>query len=278
MATMTVNGLQLYYEERGEGAAILGIHGTPSSCVLWRDAAVRLAGLGRCITYDRRGFGRSARPEPFVATDLADQVDDAVGLLDALGATPAVVVGRSTGGLIALEVARRAPRAVRALVLLEPALLSVDPAAQAWADDLRATVLAAGSPAAAARAAIRAALGDVGWETLPGGLAAVFTEGGDAVLAEARGTGLDLSADPLTLDDATLAGLEVPALLVSAEDSPEVLRRVTDHLAGRLPFATTLRVRGGHLIDPAHAGVLDFIGGLLAAPTTQPTDNHPPSP
>jgi pimeloyl-ACP methyl ester carboxylesterase len=41
--------------------------------------------------------------------DLSDHVEDAAGLLDALSAAPAVVVARSTGGEIALELARRFP-------------------------------------------------------------------------------------------------------------------------------------------------------------------------
>lgn len=124
----------------GEGDAILGIHGTPSSALLSVDAARELADRGRCIIYDRRGFFRSERPEPFDTMDLGDHVDDASALLDALGATPAVVVGRSTGGEIALELAHRCPDRVKALVLLEPAVFAVDPAAIAWAGRLRLRV------------------------------------------------------------------------------------------------------------------------------------------
>jgi len=50
---------------------------------------------------------RSGRPEPFETVDLSDHVDDAAALLVALSATPAVVIGRSTGGEMAL--APRAP-------------------------------------------------------------------------------------------------------------------------------------------------------------------------
>jgi pimeloyl-ACP methyl ester carboxylesterase len=68
--------------------------------------------------------------------DLREHVDDAAALLDTLSASPAVVIGRSTGGLIALELAHRHPRKVKALVLLEPALFSVDSDAAAWAKRL----------------------------------------------------------------------------------------------------------------------------------------------
>jgi pimeloyl-ACP methyl ester carboxylesterase len=56
MPTVKTNGIDLYYEVHGEGAPILGIHGTPGSALLWVDAARELANRGRCIIYDRRGF------------------------------------------------------------------------------------------------------------------------------------------------------------------------------------------------------------------------------
>lgn len=62
----------------------------PEPAVLWTDAA--LGRLGRCLIYDRRSFGRSERPEPFVTSDLDDQVRDAAALLKAYQATPAVVI------------------------------------------------------------------------------------------------------------------------------------------------------------------------------------------
>ena len=159
---MTVNTVELYYEVRGAGFPILGIHGTPSSAVMWEDAAGTLGLHGRCITYDRRGFFRSDRAAGFDAVDLGDHVDDAAGLLEALDATPAIVIGRSTGGLIALELARRSPDLVRALVLLEPAVFTIDPEAESWGALIRDRTLRAGAsdPGSAAETAVRVALGD----------------------------------------------------------------------------------------------------------------------
>jgi pimeloyl-ACP methyl ester carboxylesterase len=52
--TVVANGIKLYVEEYGTGGPILGIHGTPSSAVLWTDAAQTLSRVGRCVIYDRR--------------------------------------------------------------------------------------------------------------------------------------------------------------------------------------------------------------------------------
>ncbi|HET9347701.1 MAG TPA: alpha/beta hydrolase [Arthrobacter sp.] len=267
MSRVSVNGVELYYEERGAGLPVLGIHGTPSSAVLWEEPAAELAGICRCITYDRRGFHRSERPEPFAAVDLSEHVDDASALLDALSATPAVVIGRSTGGEIALALAHRHPEQVTALVLLEPAVFWLDPDAQAWADRLREQVLeaAATDPRAAAAVVIREAVGDQVWESLPGELRDMFEDTSPAVLAEIRGDGLDLSENPPALGPEELATVRQPALLVSAEDSPGVLRSVNARLAELLPAAESVMVPGGHLINPAHPAVLEFLARFTGA-------------
>jgi pimeloyl-ACP methyl ester carboxylesterase len=104
------NGIRLYYEEHGEGTPILGIHGSgSSSIVMWAGAVEPLSRLGRLILFDRRGCNRSERPEPFLRSTREEEADDAAALLDALDAAPAVVIGRSYGGDIALELARRHP-------------------------------------------------------------------------------------------------------------------------------------------------------------------------
>lgn len=209
MSRVSVNGVDLYYEERGEGLPLLGVHGTPSSAVLWADAAQELARHGRCITYDRRGFHRSSPPVPFESMDLVEHVDDAAALLAALHAGPAVVIGRSTGGLIALELARRFPDKVQALVLLEPALFTIDPDAAAWARNLRQRVLelSSGQPGLLAESVIREAAGDAAWEALPAGLREMFAGTSNAVLAEINGHGFDLSDDALELSEEDLAGI-----------------------------------------------------------------------
>jgi len=119
MATIEVNGAALYYDERGSGPPLLLVHGTGSYADVWSPVLDRLARTYRVIAYDRRGFARSsAAPRG----GLADQARDAAELLDALGASPATVVGWSGGGVIALDLAASYPDRVASLVLAEPAV------------------------------------------------------------------------------------------------------------------------------------------------------------
>jgi pimeloyl-ACP methyl ester carboxylesterase len=262
MSARDVAGIRLFHEEHGSGAPILCIHGTGSSAVVWGDAIERLARRGRVIAYDRRGCSRSERPDPYERTSVSEHADDAAALLDALGATPALVVGRSYGGEVALELALRHPDRVRALVLLEGAPLALVPAGAAWeralAERLDEVATHAGVDAVA-EALIGEALGDGAWASLPEAIRRLLTANGQAILAEVRGGGLH--ADP-----AALATIGRPVLLVAATDSRPEFRQATEALAGVLPDARTTIVDGGHLVDPAGPDVVTFLDEVSGSP------------
>jgi esterase len=109
MPEREVNGVRLHYEEHGAGAPIALIHGCGGSALGFANAIEKLSELGRMIAYDRHGCARSQRPEPFERTSVSEHADDAAGLLDALAAKPAVVIGRSYGGTVASDLALRYP-------------------------------------------------------------------------------------------------------------------------------------------------------------------------
>jgi esterase len=259
--TRTVNGVRLYYEQRGTGAPILCLHGAGSSAQLWAPALPELARLGRAIAYDRRGYSRSERPDPFFATSVAQHTDDAAALLDALGATPAVLIGRSYGGQIAIDLALRYPRHVHALVLLEGVPEALDPEGEQWVRGLIERALAAGErdPAEAVEVVFKQVLGDEGWAGLPEDARGVFIGNGPAILADLRGEDLFEAA----CDPNAFASIDKPTLLVTAADSPPAFRRANGKAAAAIKGSRTVLVDGGHIVNPADPAVLAFVREVL---------------
>src|SRR6266511_3986679 len=102
---------------QANGTAVLLIAGAGGDAAELAGVAAALADGFTVTTYDRRGNSRSPRPAGWVQTSLAEQADDAAALLAALGDRPAVLVGTSAGGSVALEVALRHPDAVRAAII-----------------------------------------------------------------------------------------------------------------------------------------------------------------
>jgi esterase len=252
-----VNGVRLYYEERGSGTPVLGLHGAGSSAVFWEDAADTWSELGRAIVYDRRGSNRSERPTPYELTSVQEQADDALALLEALHAVPAILVGRSYGATVALDLALRNPEAVIGLALLEAGPLGLSPEYDAWFEEL-AEKLGHVHADEVGRIVLDEVFG--AWDELPEIWRAVFTANGPALLAEVRGRE--------ETDNARLAEIGVPTMVVTAEGSPEPIRLGSEALARAIPGAEHVLVRGGHAIDPAGPDILAFLARLVAATTS----------
>ncbi len=95
----TENGapIELYYEDHGEGAPVVLIHGWPLSGRAWEAQVPALVEAGhRVITYDRRGFGASS--QPWSGYDYDTFAADLDGLLSHLELTEVTLVGFSMGG------------------------------------------------------------------------------------------------------------------------------------------------------------------------------------
>lgn len=89
--------VNIYYEDYGKGKPIVFIHGWPLSGSMWEYQVTQLSQQGyRCITYDRRGFGRSERP--FTGYDYDTMASDLKALLDQLDLHNVTLVGFSMGG------------------------------------------------------------------------------------------------------------------------------------------------------------------------------------
>ena len=87
----------LFYNDWGNGAPVVLIHGWPLDSDMWEYQSVFLASQGlRVIAYDRRGFGRSS--QPWSGYDYDTLADDLHCVLEKLDLTDVTLVGFSMGG------------------------------------------------------------------------------------------------------------------------------------------------------------------------------------
>ena len=106
----------LAFDDRGEGPAVVLVHGHPFDRSLWEPQREPLARRFRVVAPDLRGYGESAAtPGTVTMRQLAADVE---ALLDGLGIHSAAFVGLSMGGLVAMELALAAPSRCWALGLV----------------------------------------------------------------------------------------------------------------------------------------------------------------
>lgn len=109
--------IDIAYEEAGDGPPIVFLHSFPLNRKLWSPQLRALAGFGRCLAPDFRGFGDSEASAPYTMDQYAD---DVIALLDSLGLREKVIfVGISMGGYVTLALWRRHRDRVRALILAD---------------------------------------------------------------------------------------------------------------------------------------------------------------
>jgi pimeloyl-ACP methyl ester carboxylesterase len=218
-------GVSLDYSVRGEGESVLLVHGIGGTA--WPDLP------GRVIAYSRRGYGDSGAPEPYLATTVEEQAEDAAALLEGLDAAPAVVVGSGVGALVALDLARRHRRLVRGVVAIDPPLFAYVPEAaealSAERDALERSVRGEG-PEAAVRSYMAAAGADPA--------AAAWAA------ASFRGFFADYGAPAgWAVGRRDLRALAVPVVVVDGPAPPRHVVAASDALASSVPGAR----RGGTL-------------------------------
>ncbi|MEA2514918.1 MAG: hypothetical protein QOJ59_4407 [Thermomicrobiales bacterium] len=114
------------YHEAGSGPPLILVHGDFSDGRgTWARQMESLAAHHRLIVVDRRGHGTSPRePRPYT---IAGDAADVLAVADRVGADRFHLAGHSYGGLVAIEVARRAAARVRSLHLVEPPYLALLP-------------------------------------------------------------------------------------------------------------------------------------------------------
>jgi pimeloyl-ACP methyl ester carboxylesterase len=132
MVRAALEGVELEYEVRGSGEWVVLIHAGVFAD--WFKPLLEETALTeryRALSYHRIGYAGSSRLSGSVS--IAQQAAHCRSLMRRLGIERAHIVGHSSGGNIALQLALDAPDAVRSLSLLEPALLAAPSGPQAGA-------------------------------------------------------------------------------------------------------------------------------------------------
>jgi pimeloyl-ACP methyl ester carboxylesterase len=117
MATAAVNGVELYYEDVGQGEPLVFCHEFAGDSRSWAPQVRFFARRYRTITFNARGYPPSTVPEDPAAYSEEASVEDVYGLIRHLGIERAHVCGLSMGGSVALKLGIAHPEACRSLVV-----------------------------------------------------------------------------------------------------------------------------------------------------------------
>lgn len=259
-----INGNTLVYSDRGNGLALLLIHGFPLCRKMWRPQAEALSRAGcRVITPDLRGFGESGLSSGTVTMDV--YADDIVALMDHLGIDKAVVGGMSMGGYVLLNLLERYPERVAAPIFITTKAGGDDDAGKA-----RRTALAEACrnlgilPVAEAFRPILFSP-----ETLTDNPALVDEVFGWIDATDALGAAAGLIAMRDRKDYAALLGsFNQPALVIGADQDQASPEENSHIIAAGLPEAELCILHGGgHMVNMEqpvgfNEAILEFLTGL----------------
>lgn len=254
------DGRRLHVEITGSGPPVLCISGLGGMTSIWREAWALLAPRFRLISFDHRGVGRSegAAEEQTMARMAAD----ALAVLDALRLDSAHIVGHSTGGAIAQMMALdQAPRIDK--LVLGGTWARPDYRFRLLFETRLAVLEQAGGAAYAALTHLFGFPED--WindheDEVRKALEAARDAPDRRAVTAARIRML-LTHD--RLDD--LGRMEVPTLVLGADDDAIVPIAHAHALARAIPGARLVTIRGGHFfpLTAAHAfarELSDFLG------------------
>jgi pimeloyl-ACP methyl ester carboxylesterase len=122
-------GARLAYDVAGAGdPPMIFVHGWCCDRSYFDPQVTRFSARHAVVTVDLRGHGESSAPDPGPgAYDIAVLADDVLAVAAAAGLRQPALVGHSLGALIGLACAAR-PGAIRALVMVDPAPITNEPA------------------------------------------------------------------------------------------------------------------------------------------------------
>jgi pimeloyl-ACP methyl ester carboxylesterase len=214
--------------DEGQGPVILIIHPGFSDGRSWRKVAARLSERFRVVRIVRRHYRLDlTAPSPY---SMAREVEDVLALAKAVG-EPVVVVGHSSGGVVALEALAASPATFAGAVLFEPPVAIGPPASSETFERARSAVTE-GKPGKAMQIFVRDV---VGVPTPHAWLVRLLVAVSPQMRAMVPRQLTDLDGVGLRLD--VYAQIKTPIVLLGGERSPAHLSERLDTLADAMPHA-----------------------------------------
>ncbi len=259
LESLTVYGSTVQFTDSGgSGPAILLIHAGVFSAWYVPLAAEPAVSGSRVVRMIRPGYAAGDRGE--AVGSVEHQAAACAALADYLDLTEVTVVAHSSGSVIALELAMLRPDLLGSLVIGEPPLVAglADPADREFLDQVVGPMVG--------RAIGAAHEGDVdsAFDTFMNAICgpdhrSVITQAlGDAGLSQAVRESeffFTEEAGPIagwTVDDADIASIDAPVLLIAGADSPPLEHRLVARTAARLANAQITTLPGENHLLPLH--------------------------
>ncbi len=119
MPKVSVNGINIYYEDHGSGFPLVFIHGFAGTTQAWNGQVAIFSKKYRFITYDMRGHGQTDAPENLASYTQDILIEDLCQLLSYLKIEKAVIGGLSLGGYLSIHFYNIHPEMTAALILMD---------------------------------------------------------------------------------------------------------------------------------------------------------------
>jgi pimeloyl-ACP methyl ester carboxylesterase len=271
MATFSNNGVNIYYEDTGEGYPLVWSHEFAGNYDSWEPQVRFFTRRYRVITYAARGYPPSDVPEDPDAYSQELAVDDLRQLLGHLGIEQAHLGGLSMGGAVVLNFGFVYPEMCRSLVVASAGSGTTDREAfLANSEAMAARLLAEGMGRVAdeyTRGNTRVQLlrkDPRGWQEFRDGMAAHSAMGSALTFR-----GFQIKRPTIYQLEEQLKALQVPTLImIGDEDEPCVEPSI--FMKRRIPSAgLSVFPQSGHAInleepDLFNRTVLDFLTAVEA--------------
>jgi pimeloyl-ACP methyl ester carboxylesterase len=230
------DGVEVRAVDEGRGRPVLVVHPGLDDGRTWERPARLLAADHRVVRLCRRRYRLDLPPRDW---SVEEEAADVVALAASLG-EPVLLVGHSSGGVVALEALVAAPEAFAGAVLYEPPVHLRD---HEWAAPLRAA--RAGGPGPALRVFLREIVQVPGWVAVLAGAWVALSGRSRALVPRQIADAEAIDRLGVRLD--AYAALSTPTVLLTGTRSPAHLGERVAALGRTIPGASVVELAGvGH--------------------------------